>query len=119
MTLDVPGRGPGFGSSTVAFRFESFRDQEIRGGGRPPEETQRATGTHFPGIGWRGTSSSSTVLWGEAGRGDRDGSPPASSHGTNPSAAEEGCSRTQDGQAQILALSLSSWAALGQSASVS
>lgn len=68
MTVVVPGRGPGTWLS-LAFSLRG-EGQEMRAGGRPPLEMQRATGT---GSGLshrlRGTSRLSASFWGWAGRG--------------------------------------------------
>ena len=85
----------------------------MRAGGRPPVETQRATGTGSKLSGLSGTSWVSTLFWGRAvERSKRDRSLLACSHATNISAAVEGAGC---GWVQMLPQSLSSWVALGKS----
>lgn len=85
-TVTVPGWGPG---TSLLWTFPS-RDQEIWAGGRPPSETQRATGTGSWLSGLSRTFWGSTWFLGLAGeRSKGDRSFLTCSHSTNVLAAEE------------------------------
>lgn len=82
VTVNVPGRGP---ATWLVLGFPP-RDQEMLAGGRPPVETQQATGSWLSG-----SFLISALFWGWAGeRNKRDRSRLTCSHSTNISAAEEG-----------------------------
>lgn len=88
MTSNVPGRCPG---TRLSLAFPSGYDQEIRAGGRPPRETQRATGTGSRLSGPGGTSSVSAAFSGWAVEGSkRDQSVLARGRSTDISAADGG-----------------------------